>query len=157
MDQTLFKLNEMLETLTNDESIATCERMYNAKFITEPVQLSKIELNDGEMAEVKDLLFIQLASHLYNNVVPMPNIKDEYECEYEAEHEYDILSDWELDAVCWLTSKHREITSVITDDVMVTWECNYKGETEGDLLLADLHANTPVFKSKNDSFYQMCN
>jgi hypothetical protein len=146
----LSDLEAILATATNSE-INACDRMYSADFRSEAFPLNEME----DWDEIIGGLYENLSLYIYENetkVLPPIRPEEGFDCEYEADHFYDLLDDHQNNADNHVSNKYPDIS--INSDVLVVEICNYKGEGEGIELYA-LNKNLPIFKSKCESFNQV--
>lgn len=151
-------MNDQLSVFGSAQSaIDSCERMYSAKFRTESFLLGE----DVSNYTVSGLM-TDLARYVYNKagfpfplgVEPTYNDSDDYNFDYdENDYHYNVEEEnYNERAEQHLKSNFPDL--IIDKNTLVVELCNYKGEGEG-LALACLCENLPVFKSKNESFYQV--
>lgn len=138
-----------------DAAIDACDRMYSADFRSESMLLKEVQDFEDEVYGLQQALTEALYTKLTGNKPPVKTwgpwegvpeyVSDSfyYECDAFLEAAKDYIS-------------KEGISVTVTGDTEVVELCNYKGEGEGLALLA-LTKNLPVFRSKNESFYQANN
>lgn len=140
LEQMETAMNQEIENLGGIElAELACDRMYSATFRSEVMRLDDVECWDEIVDDLKHALLYATYSKS-TGAKPM----DQIDCEYE----YEALVD---DADRWFKENRKPI--IITGNTLVIETCNYKGEGEG-IELYCFHENTPVFKSKTESFNQ---
>lgn len=161
-------LNQVVAAMNNqvgaqggiDSAIEACDRMYSATFRTEAFVLGA----EG-LAYNKSSLMADLARHVYTQAgFPLPvrevdteeySYFDEDDCYgedyFNDESDYSAEEYYYECAEEYLKKNFPDL--VIDENTSVVELCNYKGEGEG-LALACLCEKLPVFRSKNESFYQ---
>jgi len=155
----LNKLTEALDSAVQqiggiDAAMEACDRMYSATFRSEESKLSSYDDWEDELFALK----LEVASVLYSKATGHVNPMEGYNpYSYMDEGDSDSImyasEAFDDQAESWFDKNYPEFE--ITGDTLVVDHCNYKGEGEGGLHLYGLHKHLPIFKSKNESFYQV--
>ena len=118
-----------------DNALEACDRMYSATFRSEAFPLDQLEYWEEEI----DPLLYELSKILYKlkTGIDLDKLACLYEFECHSESALDLVQGVEIEG-------HTKIVKL----------CNYKGEMKGFALLATCK-KLPIFKSKNESFYQV--
>ena len=138
-----------------DKAMQACDRMYSATFRSEEFKLCEIEDFEDVVFNIKRALMISLYCKEKNVDYPVQrntqcNCSHDCDCSSDAYmYECEAFDD---SARYWFNTKYGELQ--LTGDEMVVDTCNYKGEFDNNYSLYELSKHLPIFKSKNDSFFQ---
>ncbi|MCP5077574.1 MAG: hypothetical protein GY951_05900 [Psychromonas sp.] len=139
-----------------EQAIEACDRMYQATFRSEAFPLNELEDWENDLYILK----LEVATTLYASVTgEQPpqrcevNCGCEYDCDCSSDSFMYATEAYEDRADSWFSNEYPEFQ--ITGETLVCDHCNYKGEGEGEVHLFALCKNLPIFKSKNDSFFQV--
>ena len=139
-----------------DAATEACDRMYSATFRGEAVKLGEWDDWEEESYNLKLELATALFSHATGEQVPIRHEVScgcEYDCDCSLDSWGYAMEAFEDSALYWLEKECPEFE--ITKDTLVVCHLNYKGEGERGLYLYELNKQLPIFKSKNESFYQV--
>ena len=137
-----------------DAAMAACDRMYSATFRSESFKLSELEDWEDDVLKLK----LEVACALYSKATGEANPMNGYNpYSYSEEGDSDSImyasEAFDEHAESWFDKRYPQFE--ITGDTLVVDHCNYKGEGEGGVYLYELHKHLNIFKSKNESFYQV--
>lgn len=150
LEEVTAALEQAIQDIGGEQAaLDACDRMYSTTFRSEPYRLDSME--DWESLVTGLYIDIAVPIYLKETGAKMPVKPHDDADEYEFDSYYaslEMLDNW---AEEYLTEKHPSFK--ITGDTEIVTLCNYKGEGEGEGLYS-LYKNSPVFRSKNESFYQ---
>ena len=102
-------------------------------FMTEPVKLSS--LDETDIINCSYCLKSQLSNYMYESLVSKPTEAEDDYCSLEH-----YIYRWEEQAYEWFKSEGYELSP----DVMVSYMCDYSGETYGRQILSELNKHIPI-------------
>lgn len=133
-------LNDAVDQIGGvDAAIEACDRMYSASFRSEPYRAA---FSEGDVYEYQNEIIMSMY---------LKSLGLTHEPEYSSEHHFEAFYD---DMERFAEHENIDRKSLLSEDEMVVDICNYKGECE-DTVLYRFAKNLHVFRSKNESFFQV--
>lgn len=150
LDEITSELNQAIENVGGiDNAIEACDRMYSATFRSEGVKLcdylnkycKTMESYYTEYNNICEDLRGEMINQFYNKWL----------IEFSQDDNEGSFNYWEDSNEGLIKGLY---SLPIKEDTEICDLCNYKGEGEGLSLLSTSH-HLPIFKNKNESFFQV--